>query len=60
MRKLIKYINLYRMFKQTMKTIMIIVKMPMKFNFAGFMGYSLEIYGIFIKLWFIVVAFNKP
>ena len=48
------------MFKQTMKTIMIFVKTPTKFNFAGFMGYSLEIYGIFIKLWFTVVAFNKP
>ena len=32
----------------------------MKFNFAVFMGYSLEIHGIFIKIWFIVVAFNKP
>ena len=39
----------------------------MKFNFAvfmshemPFMGYSLEIHGIFIKIWFIVVAFNKP
>ena len=34
--------------------------MHMKFNFAVFMGYSLEIQGIFIKMWFIVVAFNKP
>ena len=33
--------------------------MHMKFNFAVFMGYSLQIYGIFIKMWFIVVAFNK-
>ena len=32
----------------------------MKFNFAVFMGYSLEIYGIFIHMSFIVVAFNKP
>ena len=42
-----------------MKTIMIFVKMHMKFNFAVFMGYSLQIYGIFIKMWFIVVAFDK-
>ena len=39
----------------------------MKFNFAVFvghemlfMGYSTEIHGIFINMWFIVVAFNKP
>ena len=39
----------------------------MEFNFSvfmghemTFMGYSLEIHGIFIKIWFIVVAFNKP
>ena len=39
----------------------------MKFNFSvfmghemTFMGYSLEIHGIFIKVWFIVVAFYKP
>ena len=34
--------------------------MHMKFNFAVFMGYSLEIHGIFIKMWFIMAAFNKP
>ena len=39
---------------------MIFVKMHMKFNFAVFMRYSLKIYGIFIDIWFIVVAFNKP
>ena len=39
----------------------------MKFNFVVFVGremlfvgYSLEIHVIFIKMWFIVVAFNKP
>ena len=38
-----------------------------KFNFAVFMSHempfvahSLEIHGIFIKMWFIVVAFDKP
>ena len=38
-----------------------------KFNFAVFVSHempfaahSLEIHGIFIKMWFIVVAFNKP
>ena len=37
------------------------------FNFVVFMShempsvaYSLEIHGIFIKMWFIVLAFNKP
>ena len=39
----------------------------MKLSFAvfmghemSFMGYSLDIHGIFIKIWFVVVAFNKP